>query len=176
MRKFFEGILPRLGFDEKLFEIKHHRGKEDLLNNLHKIIPSLSKRAKHIMVVIDQDKQDCVVLKNKINQQMIFRSDCTYTIRIACYELESWFLGDMAAIEQCSDRFKAQSFQNKDKYRHIDSIEKPSTVLTKIIPDWKKKHTSKPKFAETIASLISLEQNTNRSKSFLVLLDSLYSL
>jgi hypothetical protein len=30
MRKFLEGILPRLGFEEHQFEIKHHRGKEIL--------------------------------------------------------------------------------------------------------------------------------------------------
>ncbi len=60
MRKFLEGILPRLGFEEHQFEIKHHRGKEDLISNLNKIIPSLSKRAQQIIVIIDRDKQDCV--------------------------------------------------------------------------------------------------------------------
>ncbi len=49
MRKFLEGILPRLGFTTDTFEIKHHNGKEDLLGKLDQVIPSLSKRAKHLV-------------------------------------------------------------------------------------------------------------------------------
>jgi hypothetical protein len=179
MRKFFEGFLPRLGFEESLFEIKHHRGKEDLISHLNKIIPSLSKRAQQIIVIIDQDKQDCVALKNKIKEKMV-RCVCEYKIRIACYELEAWFLGDMEAIAKCSPRFKASSFQGKKKYRDIDNIEKPSSVIEKIVPDWKDKYASKPQFAETIAPFVSLKKQNlkqaNRSHSFHVLLETLYSL
>ncbi|KHD10349.1 hypothetical protein PN36_34595 [Candidatus Thiomargarita nelsonii] len=173
MRQFLEGILPRLGFHS--FEIKHHRGKEDLISNLDKIIPSLSKRAQQIIVIIDQDKQDCVALKNEIEEKMAHCS-CKHKIRIACYELEAWFLGDMAAIAKCSPRFKARSFQTKDKYRDIDNIEKPSSVIAKIVPDWKEKYASKPKFAQTIAQFVSLERQANRSHSFHVLLETLFSL
>ena len=178
MRKFLEGILPRLGFDEQFVEIKHHRGKEDLISHLDRIIPSLSKRAQQIIVIIDRDKQDCVLLKNKIKEKMAWCS-CEYKIRIACYELEAWFLGDMEAIEKCSPRFKASSFQGKKKYRDVDNIEKPSSVIEKIVPDWKDKYTNKPQFAATIASFISLEnQNVakaNRSYSFHIFLETLRS-
>jgi len=179
MRKFLEGILPRLGFDEQIFEIKHHRGKEDLLSNLHKIIPSLSRRAEQIIVLIDRDQQDCVELKKKIKGEMAW-CFCEYKIRIACYELEAWFLGDMAAIAKCSPRFKASFFQGKEKYRDVDNIPKPSRVIEKIVPDWKKKYTSKPYFAERIAHFISLDRKSleqaNRSHSFHVFLKTLRSL
>jgi chromosomal replication initiation ATPase DnaA len=179
MRQFLDGILPRLGFDEHIFEIKHHRGKEDLISHLDKIIPSLSKRAQQIIVIIDQDKQDCVALKNEIKEKMAW-CFCEYKIRIACYELEAWFLGDMAAIAKCSPRFKARSFQGKKKYRDVDNIEKPSTVIAKIVPDWNDKYASKPKFAQTIAQFVSLERQNlkqaNRSNSFHVLLETLFSL
>jgi hypothetical protein len=179
MRQFLDGILPRLGFDEHIFEIKHHRGKEDLISHLDKIIPSLSKRAQQIIVIIDQDKKDCVALKNEIEEKMAHCS-CKHKIRIACYELEAWFLGDMAAIEKCSPRFKARSFQGKKKYRDVDNIEKPSTVIAKIVPDWNDKYASKPKFAQTIAQFVSLERQNlkqaNRSNSFHVLLETLFSL
>ncbi len=178
MRKFLEGILPRLGIDESFFEIKHHRGKEDLINNLNKIIPSLSKRAQQIIVLIDQDKQNCVKLKNKIKEKMAWCS-CEYKIRIACYELEAWFLGDMEAIAKCSPRFNARFFQGKKKYRDVDNIEKPSRVIEEIVPDWKERYASKLKFAKTIAPFVSLErqnlEQANRSHSFQVLLETLYS-
>jgi len=85
---------------------KHHRGKEDLISHLNQIIPSLSKRAQQIIVIIDRDKQDCVALKNNIKEKMVWCS-CEHKIRIACYELEAWFLGDMKAIAKCSHSFKA---------------------------------------------------------------------
>jgi hypothetical protein len=179
MRKFLEGILPRLGFKEHRIEIKHHRGKEDLIRYLNKIIPSLSKRAQQIIVIIDRDKQDCVVLKNKIQQKMASCCSCEYKIRIACYELEAWFLGDMEAIAKCSPKFKAHFFQGKEKYRDVDNIEKPSRVIEQIVQDWKKKHVSKPKFAEKMAQFVSLEtqnmEKANRSHSFHVLLETLRS-
>jgi len=157
MRKFLEGILPRLGFEEHLFEIKHHRGKEDLISHLNQIIPTLSKRAQQIIVIIDRDKQDCVALKNNIKEKMVWCS-CEHKIRIACYELEAWFLGDMKAIAKCSHRFKARFFQGKKKFRDVDNIEKPSRVIEEIVPDWKERYSSKPQFAKEIAHFISLER------------------
>ncbi|MCK5876052.1 MAG: DUF4276 family protein [Candidatus Marithrix sp.] len=175
-RKFLEGILPRLGFEN--FEIKHHRGKGDLISNLDKIIPSLSKRAQQIIIILDQDRQDCIKLKKELNNKLT-HCVCEYKIRIACYELETWFLGDMTAISKCSPRFKPDFFRGKEKYRNIDKFTKikPSTEIENIVPDWKKNYTSKPKFAETIAPFMSLEptgsKQANRSHSFHVLLETL---
>lgn len=178
MRKFLEGVLPRLGFEAHQFEIKHHRGKEDLISHLKQIIPTLSKRAQQIIVIIDQDKQDCIILKNNIKAKMAWCS-CKYKIRIACYELEAWFLGDMEAIAKCSPRFKARFFQGKKKYRDVDNIPKPSRVLEEIVPDWKNKYANKPQFAKEIAPFVSLkEQNleqANRSHSFHVFKKTLHS-
>ena len=178
MRKFLENILPRLNFKNN-FEIKHHRGKEDLITCLDQIVPSLSKRAQHIVLIVDQDKEDCKKLKDKLQEKMK-RCACDYKIRIACYELEAWFLGDMEAIAKCSSRFKAKTFQNKEKYRHVDGLNKPSTEIETIVPDWREKYSSKAHFAEKIAQFISLEtQNIevrNRSHSFRIFLETLHTL
>ncbi|HHB93366.1 MAG TPA: DUF4276 family protein [Thioploca sp.] len=176
-RNFLEGILPRLGLTQDSFTIKHHRGKEDLIFNLNKVIPSLSKQAQQIIVILDKDRQDCVKLKNKLQEKMV-NCACEYKIRIACYELEAWFLGDMNAISKCSPRFKADYFRGKEKYRDIDNFSgKPSTEIATIVPDWKQNYMSKPKFAKTIAPFMSLESRNspqaNRSHSFHVFLDTL---
>jgi hypothetical protein len=145
---------------------------------LNKIIPTLSKRAQRIIIIVDQDKNDCIELKNKIKIQMTW-CFCEYKIRIACYELEAWFLGDMNAIAQCSPRFKANFFQNKEKYREVDNIPKPSRVIEEIVPDWKNRYSSKPQFAAAIAEVISLatpdSEQANRSHSFHVFLEMLRS-
>lgn len=176
MKQFLEGILPRLDFAVNTFEIKHHNGKEDLLGSLTKVIPTLSKRAQHIVVLIDRDQQNCIELKNKIKEKMTCCS-CPYTLRIACYELETWFLGDLNAIAQCSERFKPKYFENKDKFKAVDNIAgKPSAKLEEMMPDWKNLYSSKPKFAEKISRFITLELNHNRSHSFRVFLKTLYEL
>ena len=152
--------------------------EEDLICNLGKVIPSLSKKAQRIIVIIDKDRQNCVELKNKLQRKMV-NCACKYKIRIACYELEAWFLGDMNAIYKCSPRFKADFFRGKKKYLDIDNLSdpKPSTEIETIVPDWKKNYTSKPKFAKTIAPFMSLERRdselANRSHSFHVFLDTL---
>lgn len=176
MKKFLEGILSRLEFEANKFEIKAHNGKGDLIANLDKIVPTLSKRAQRIIVILDQDKQNCIELKDKIRGKMV-KCSCDYTIRIACYELEAWFLGDMHAIAQCSDIFKVQRFQNKEKYRDVDNVQKPSDAIRQIVPDWQKKYGSKSKFSERIATEISLKpkdsEGANRSHSFHIFLDTL---
>lgn len=172
MKVFLEGVLPRLAFEKDKFEIKAHRGKEDLITNLKKIVPSLSKSAQQVIILIDQDRTDCKKLKNDIVEKMC-NCACEYKIRIACYELETWFLGDMEAIAKCSPRFKPHFYQNKRKYCNaIDKIKKPSDIIKKIVPDWEKNYLSKPKFASEIAQCIALETK-NRSHSFNVFLRTL---
>lgn len=182
-RRIFDATVFRRYFSRlslERCEIKHYRGKEDLISSLEKTIPTLSKRVDFIIIVIDQDKQDCLQLKEKLKSKMS-KCQCKYKIRIACYELESWFLGDMNAITQCSSRFKKDFFQNKQKYHQVDGIIKPSKVIEEIIPDWKEKYDSKPKFAKEMARHVCLTSNNNqaqdeinRSHSFHIFLKTLH--
>ncbi len=175
MKKFLEGILPRLDFRPYHFEIKYHQGKEDLKRNLDKIIPTISKRATKIIILIDQDKENCLELKISIKEKMAW-SGCDYKIRIACYELESWFLGDMDAIKQCSEKFKPDFFRNREKYRNVDAIQKPSNLIQDIAPDLKKMYLSKDKLASEISKHISLENQVNKSHSFNIFLETIKSI
>ena len=44
-------------------------------------------------------------------------------IRIACHELEAWYLGDLAAVEQGLELKKLGKLQNQRKYRNPDNID-----------------------------------------------------
>ena len=52
------------------------------------------------LVMLDQDFEDCLKLKNELREKIDLagKSDMTL-IRIACRELESFFFGDLAAVE-----------------------------------------------------------------------------
>ncbi len=175
MRKFLEGILLRLGFEPHYFRIKHHQGKEDLIRNLDKVVKKESKEANFLFVLVDQDKRNCYEFKKEIKEKMQSCA-CNYKIRIACYELEAWFLGDMDAIKQCSQKFKPDFFRNKEKYRYIDNIVKPSIEIETIVPDWKQTFLRKDKFAAEIAKHISLESKINKSHSFNIFLEAIKSI
>ncbi|MGV2390610.1 MAG UNVERIFIED_CONTAM: DUF4276 family protein [Microcystis novacekii LVE1205-3] len=46
---------------------------------------------------MNQDSHDCQKLKKELGEICQNASDAQVLIRIICHELESWFLGDLAA-------------------------------------------------------------------------------
>lgn len=79
-------------------------------------------------------------------------------VRIACRELENWYLGDMKAIEKVFTKFKASKYLNKAKYRNPDNVH-GSYELSKIINNFSKGIASRE-----IPKNMNLEEN--RSPSF----------
>ena len=55
-------------------------------------------------------------------------------IRIPCHELESWFLGDLQAVEKglAIKSGKLSKLQQKQKYRNPDNLASPKQELKKI--------------------------------------------
>jgi hypothetical protein len=47
-------------------------------------------------------------------------------IRIARYELEAWYFGDLDAVQEVYPRFKALQYAGKAKYRDPGTIVDPS--------------------------------------------------
>jgi fatty acid-binding protein DegV len=63
-------FLERKGCEVKL-AIKHHQGKKDLITAIDKIVPTLSQeKGIRILVVIDQDNEDCKQLKKDIANKL----------------------------------------------------------------------------------------------------------
>lgn len=177
MAVFLTGVLERLSFPKTAYQIKPYNGKEDLTRNLAKVVPSWAKRAKCIVILLDRDHQDCITLKYSVLSKLK-GCTCPCFVRLACRELESWFLGDMEAIAKCSTRFNQARYKNKAKFRNVDELPtKPSDELEKLLPDWEERYFgSKPKFAEQMGKVISLEPDLNCSHSFKVFLRTLSSL
>lgn len=48
----------------------------------------------------DKDSGDCVETKNRLAGICRDAGKPNALIRIACHELESWYLGDLSAVEQ----------------------------------------------------------------------------
>ena len=165
MVNYLEQILPKIlpeGFvlNENCF-LRPHNGKSDLLKSIPQKVKAFSKlthEAYRIVIVHDQDSNDCKHLKQKLATLCIQNGDCPTLIRIACRELEAWYLGDMDAIQKVYPSFKADQYRNKAKFRDPDTCN-PSDELKKLIPSFQKGYASKE-----ISKYISIENN--RSASF----------
>lgn len=164
MEAFLRGILPTIlpegiALDENCF-IRAHEGK----SHLQKEIPKKVKAYQHfntpvkVIVIQDQDSNDCKALKQKLSQMVSENSPLPYLVRIACRELEAWYLGDMDAISKVYPSFKAEKFRNVAKFRDPDACN-AADELCKIIPNFQKSTA-----AREMPSHMDFSQN--RSTSF----------
>lgn len=117
MKHVLEILLPKIlpptyRLNENCF-LRPHNGKSDLRNSIPKKVKVFSAFREETKLVIlhDQDSNDCTVLKKDLQKLCEENGDCPVLIRIPCRELEAWYLGDMEAVEQAYPRFKANSRQ-----------------------------------------------------------------
>jgi hypothetical protein len=86
-------------------------------------------------------------------------------VRIACRELEAWYLGDLASLDQ-EYGCQLQRQQDSRLFRMPDAIVNPSQELTRRIPAF-----SKTDAARRMGRIIDLE--SNGSHSFRLLLQTI---
>ena len=165
-KNVFEVLLQKILPENVSFRIYPHQGKQDLEKALRTSMPSISKiPGSKILITRDQDSSDCKDVKNKIQQIIGKNCHCEYLIRIACKELESWFMGDLEAIRKAYPRFKPEQYKDKANLRNVDKITAPDKYLLKIIPEYYNKDTlPKLEVSETITPFLDI--NNNNSSSF----------
>ncbi|MCU0327230.1 MAG: DUF4276 family protein [Spirosomaceae bacterium] len=175
MENFLREILPKVlpnGYtlNENCF-LRPHNGKSDLMNSIPKKVKAFSNFYEPVKIVIlhDQDSNDCKELKRIIQDICQSNGNCPVMIRIVCKELESWYLGDMSAIEKVYPKFKARNYQNKEKFRNPDLCN-AFDELRKLIPEIQKGFASKniPKYLNiTQNQSISFQQFLSGINKFL---------
>ena len=169
------------------FNIRVFQGKPDLLKRLPERLKAYKAPIYEnykIIVIVDRDNQDCRALKNQLEdiaqkEGILTKSSAKvdYRIinRIAIEELESWFFGDVQAINAAYQKIPLRII-NKERYRDPDAIKGGTAeALEKILKD-KKYYTRMPK--PEVARKISfhMEPERNTSKSFQVFRDALKDL
>lgn len=164
MRNFLSGLLPRIlpdGYElnTNCF-IRAHEGKQDLQKSIPKKVKAFQSLSKPIKVVIiqDQDSSDCKILKSKLQALVNDNSRIPSLVRIACRELESWYLGDMDAIAKVYPSFNPEKYSRKSSFRNPDNCN-ASNELTKMIPTFQKGYAS-----TEMPNYINI--NGNNSESF----------
>lgn len=165
MKHFLEGFLPKIlpdGFklNENCF-LRPFNGKSDLMSNLPRKFKTFNSNFYEpvkIVVLHDKDSNDCIQLKQSILDIHRTHSDVPILVRIVCIELESWYLGDMDALQEAFPDFNKERYQNKAKYRNPDILN-GYDELKKIIPTFQKVAGAK-------IIGIAASSTSNKSESF----------
>lgn len=133
-KAMLEGLLPRLLRDNLTVRYIVFEGKSDLEAQIVKKLQGYRNPNAHFVVLRDQDAGDCREIKNILVQKCQQAGRRNTLVRIACHELESWYIADLAAVELALRVHGLAGKQNKTKYRTPDSIANPAqelSVLTK---------------------------------------------
>ncbi len=134
-------------------------GKQDLEKQLPIKLKGWKTPDTHFVILRDQDSCNCYDVKKNLKSICDAANKPRVLIRIACRELESWYFGDLAAVEVGLEINGLIDFQRKAKYRHPDNIIHPSTELKKIT----KNRYQKINGSRLIGKYLSLDNARSRS-------------
>jgi len=142
-------------------------GKQDLEKQLlNKLRGYLNPHARFI-VMRDQDRGDCRRIKRSLTDLCPNSHRPRTIIRIACHELESFYLGDLQAVESGLGVRGLAGKQNKAKFRDPDRLPSPSRELEKLTGN------RYQKIAGSRAIAPHLDLRAPRSRSFHHLLQAI---
>lgn len=165
MKAFLEGYLPRLMPDLDFLCIQHE-GKQDL----EKSIPRKFRAWPGAVFVVlrDNDGADCRAIKARLQRLSEESEQADALIRIACQELESWYLGVPETLAKVYSRPKLVELGRKAKYRNPDHLGSPSGELARLVPEFRKMDG-----ARRMGISMPLAESENRSWSFRVFVEGL---
>jgi hypothetical protein len=168
MEFFLRALLPRIlpsGFelDVNCF-IRPHEGKSDLKRSLSKKVkafPHFSQPVK-LLIIHDQDSNECKVLKASLISECSNIKSGDFLVRIACKELENWYLGDFGSIETVYPDIRISGLTRKAKFRNPDRLN-GSEEMNILIRHFSKSHASRE-----LGRIINIENNNSPSFNCLI--------
>ena len=129
MKVFLKAILPKVLPDNVTYTIIHHEGKQDLERAIPKKLRAFRQPETQFIVLIDQDSNDCLLLKSRLAGLCQEGGQENCLVRIVCHELESWFLGDLEAVGQAYNLNTLARRQREAKFRQPDRLSNPAQVF-----------------------------------------------
>ena len=141
MRVLLDDWLPRLfpgWIDGQHFLCIPHEGKSDLDRSIPRKLSAWRIPGDRFVIVRDNDNANCVQLKARL------RALCTHggrpetLVRLVCQELESWYLGDPAALAAAFSHPKADTPAQRKRFITPDSWQKPSIEVKRLVPVFQK--------------------------------------
>ena len=131
-RVMLEGLLPRLLPDSIPVRYIVFEGKQDLEGQLVRRLRGYRVPDARFVVLRDQDSADCQRVKEGLLAMCQKAGRNNYLVRIACHEIESWYLSDLAAVERGLGLRNLADKQGSAKYRSPDQLANAAEELAKL--------------------------------------------
>ena len=168
MKVLLDGLLPRL-IPGLQFLCVSHEGKQDLEKSVPKKLRAWHEPGVRFVVLRDNDGCDCHALKDRLVTLCRNGGRQDTLVRIACQELEAWYLGDLDALAEAFGKQQLRNVSARARYRDPDAVVRPSAEIEKLVPEFQKVSG-----ARRMAKLLS--RDNNRSRSFQVLIGGVIQL
>ncbi|WP_417913356.1 DUF4276 family protein [Candidatus Electronema sp. TJ] len=162
-KEMLQGILPKLLPEQVSSRFIVFEGKQDLEKQLVRKMRLWNKPDSRFIVMRDQDAGDCRKIKDNLLKKCHEAGKTDVVMRIACHELESFYLGDLQAVEQGLELTNLAKLQKNKKYREPDSIPKAAQELLRLTKKYDKVSGSR-----AIGKHLHLDGNCSRSFNVLV--------
>ena len=163
-KEMLMGILPRLLPDDIHCHYIVFEGKQDMDKQLGRKLRGWNKPESAFLVIRDQDSSDCKTVKQKLTDICCEAGKPGALIRIACHELESFYFGDLPAVEKGLAINELKRYGMKAKYRLPDKIENPCDELEKLTKN-AYQHIAGSRL---IGPFLDLDHNTSHSFNVLI--------
>ncbi len=171
-KEMLQIVLPKiLPNNCCLSQIIPFEGKQDLEKNIALKIKNYNIPDTKFLIMRDKDSEDCKKVKAELLSKIksTGKENCAL-IRIACHELESFYLGDLSAVECAFNINNLSEKQNQAKYRDPDKMANAKQELHKIV-----KYYQPISGAKSISPHLKLD-SSNKSTSFNFLISGIQKL
>jgi hypothetical protein len=163
-REMLIGVLPKILPDHIVPRFVVFEGKQDLEKQLVRKLKHWRSPNSKFFVLRDQDSGDCRLIKRNLLEKCSEADKPDTIVRIACHELESFYLGDLQAVEKGLKISRLSKLQNNRKYREPDKVTNPAQELMNLTKNYYQKVSG----SRAIGKYLSLENNLSHSFNVLV--------
>lgn len=133
-KAMLDGVLPRVLDAQIQTRMIVFEGKQDLEKQMVRRMRGYVNPRARFIVMRDQDSTpDCKIVKTKLLGlcEQAGRKSVSL-VRLACRELESFYLADLQAVESALKISGLARHQNKARFRASDQVLSPSLEMSKI--------------------------------------------
>jgi hypothetical protein len=131
-KEMLKGLVPRIlpaDIDVMYFSFE---GKQDLEKQLPRKLRSWQRPDTTFVILRDKDSGHGPTIKANLVDICRAAGTQNHLVRIACHELESWYLGDLLSVERALAVTGLEKQQNNKKFRTPDLLANASEELVKI--------------------------------------------